>query len=147
MARVLAVVEQRDGALRKISNEVVTAARTIGEGVNAEVDALLFGPAGVAGQAEGLGKFGAARILVSEHADLTSPELAAQLIADVAKSGDYFAVVFAGSAQGKDLAPRVAARLDAPLATDVTAIAVENGELLLTRPVYSGRAIARIVLQ
>jgi electron transfer flavoprotein alpha subunit len=54
--------------------------------------------------------------------------------------------VFAGSAQGKDLAPRVAAKLDVPLASDVTALAVEGGELVITRPVYSGRAIARLVL-
>ena len=147
MARVLAIAEQRDGALRKISEEVVTAARTMAEAINGEVDALLLGPPGSAAQAAPLGRFGAARILSAEGADLQSPDVAAQVIAEHTRSGDYFAVIFAGSAQGKDLAPRVAARLNLPLASDVTALAVENNDLVITRPVYSGRAIAKVVLQ
>jgi electron transfer flavoprotein alpha subunit len=148
MARILAIAETRDGKLRKVSDEAVTAARTIGEQVSAEVDALVFGSEGVSSVVAGLGKVGAARVLVGESADLKlyAPDIAAQLVADTAKAGDYFAVVFAASAMGKDLAPRVAAKLDLPLATDATAIAVENGELVISRPVYAGRAIARIVL-
>ena len=148
MARILAIGETRDGKLRKVSDEAVTAARTIGEQVNAEVDALVFGPEGVSSAAAGLGKTGAARVLVGESADLKlyAPDIAAQLVADTAKAGDYFAVVFVASALGKDLAPRVAAKLDLPLATDATALAVENGELIISRPVYAGRTIARVVL-
>lgn len=149
MTRILAVVEQRGGTLRKVSEEVVTAARSIAEGVSAEVDALVFGASGASAGASGLGKFGAARILAAESDQLQqyAPELAAQIVTDVAKSGDYFAVVFPATALGKDLAPRVAAKLDVPLATDVTAMTVDSGELLVTRPVYSGRAMATVVLQ
>ncbi len=147
MPRILAVAEQRDGKIRKVSEEVVSAARTLGEAATADVDALLFGPAGAAAQAGSLGKFGAARVLVSESDALKSPDVAAQLIADTIKAGDYFAVVFAATSLGKDIAPRVAAKLDLPLATDVTALSVESGELLVTRPVYSGRAVARVILQ
>jgi electron transfer flavoprotein alpha subunit len=148
MSKILAIAEQRDGKIRKTSDEVVTAARTIAEATGAEVDAMLFGPAGAAAQARAFGKFGAARILVSESDALKSPDVAAQLIADTVKaSGDYFAVVFSASSLGKDIAPRVAARLDVPLASDVTALAIDGGELLITRPVYSGRAIARVTLQ
>src|SRR5687768_16370971 len=109
MTKILAVAEQRDGKIRKVSEEVVSAASTVAEGAGAEVDAILFGPAGAAGAAGGLGKFGAARVLVSESDALKSPDVAAQLIADTIKSGDYFAVVFAASSLGKDIAPRVAA--------------------------------------
>jgi electron transfer flavoprotein alpha subunit len=143
MARILAIAEQREGKIRKVSDEVVTAARSIGD----EVDALLFGPAGLAAQAGGLGKFGAARVLVSEGDALKSPEVAAQLIADTIKAGDYFAVVFPASSLGKDIAPRVAAKLDLPLASDAVALAMDGTELVITRPVYSGRAMARVVLQ
>jgi electron transfer flavoprotein alpha subunit len=148
MAKILAVAETRDGSLRKVSEEAVTAARTIAEQLNAEVDALVFGPEGVSGAAAALGKVGAARILVGESAELKqyAPDIAAQLVADTVKGGDYFAVVFAASAVGKDLAPRVAAKLDVPLATDATALAVQDGELVVSRPVYAGRAIARVVL-
>jgi electron transfer flavoprotein alpha subunit len=55
-------------------------------------------------------------------------------------------VLFAASAAGKDIAPRVAARLDLPLATEATDLAVEDGRLVVTRPVYAGRAFARLTL-
>lgn len=145
MSKILAVVEQRDGALRKVSNEVVGAARTIADAVGAEVHAVLIGPAGVAGSADELGRYGADRVLVIENDALAnySPDVAAATIAAQA-AGDTFAVVFAASAQGRDLAPRVAAKLDVPLAADVTAIDASGGELKVTRPVYSGRAYATI---
>jgi electron transfer flavoprotein alpha subunit len=53
----------------------------------------------------------------------------------------------AASAQGKDLAPRVAARLDVPLATEATELEVAAGELVITRPVYAGKVFARVTLR
>ncbi|HEU5211083.1 MAG TPA: electron transfer flavoprotein subunit alpha/FixB family protein [Longimicrobiales bacterium] len=145
MAKILAVVEQREGALRKVSNEVVGAARAIGDAVGAEVHAVLLGPSGVGGAAGELGRYGADRVLVVENDALAqySPEVAAATIAAQA-DGDTYAIVFAASAQGRDLAPRVAAKLDVPLAADVTAIDASGGELNVTRPVYSGRAFATL---
>lgn len=145
MAKILAVVEQRDGALRKVSNEVVGAARTIADAVGAEVHAVLLGPPGVAGGAGELGRWGADKVLVVENDALAqySPDVAAATVAAQAE-GDTYAIVFAASAQGRDLAPRVAAKLDVPLAADVTAIDASSGELQVTRPVYSGRAFATL---
>lgn len=145
MPKILAVAEQRDGTLRRVSNEVVSAARTLADAVGAEVHALLLGPTGTAAQAEALGRYGADRVLVVEHVALTHylPEVAAATVAAHA-GADTFAVLFGASAQGRDLAPRVAARLDLPLAADVTELSAEGGSLVVTRPVYSGRAFARI---
>jgi electron transfer flavoprotein alpha subunit len=53
-------------------------------------------------------------------------------------------VVLAASAQGKDLAPRVAAKLGAPLAADVTDVAVDGGSVVVTRPVYAGKALLKV---
>jgi electron transfer flavoprotein alpha subunit len=53
-------------------------------------------------------------------------------------------VVFAASAQGKDLAPRVAARLGVPLAADATELAVDGGAVIVTRPVYAGKAQLKV---
>jgi len=148
MARVLAIAEQRDCALRRVSHEVVSVARTIADSIGAEVDALAFGPAGLAAGAAELGKFGADRVLVAEDDvfKFNSPDHAVALVAEQLKNGDYFAVVFPASSMGKDLAPRVAARLNLPLATDVTAVDVDGGELVITRPVYAGRLLAKITL-
>jgi electron transfer flavoprotein alpha subunit len=146
MANVLAVVEQRDGALRRISEEVVSAAKQVADGIGGQVHALVIGPANVTG-ADGLGRFGAEKVIVAAtDADAPSPEVHAATVAEQVKGGDYFAVIFGASAQGRDLAPRVAAKLDVPLAGDATALEVEGGELVITRPIYAGRAFARVVI-
>ena len=145
MPNILAVAEQRDGALRKVSNEVVTAARQVADAVGGEVHVLLIGGPGVEGAAE-LARFGADRIRVQEAEALAhyTAEGYTGLVVDEVKGGDYFAVFFPASTAGKDLAPRVAARLDVPLVTDATAVEVEGGELVITRPVYGGRAFAKV---
>jgi len=149
MAAVLAVAEQRDGALRKISEEVTTAAFAVAQKLGAEVHAFVAGGSGTAGAAAALGKFGAAKILVAEGAafDTYDAEALAQLVADTVKQGDYAAVIFGGSSFGKDIAPRVAAKLDVPLATDATALDVDGGEIVVSRPIYAGRVIAKVVLE
>jgi electron transfer flavoprotein alpha subunit len=140
---VLAVVEQRDGTLRKISHEVVTAAHRLGGTVEALVCA-----AGPVKGADQLGKFGADKVVTLTNAAFAkyAPEGMAQAIAERAKGGDggYTAVVFAGSATGKDLAPRVAAKLGVALAGDVTDVGLEGGAVVATRPVYAGKALLKV---
>lgn len=148
MPRILAIAEQRDGALRRLSDEIVTAARTLGEAAGAEVDVLVAGSTGIGSAASGLAKFGAAKLLVAESDALKqyAPDVLAQLIADVAKKGDYVAIVFGASSIGKDLAPRVAAKLDVPLAADAIGVEFDGGKLTVKRPVYAGRALATVTL-
>lgn len=148
MANVLAVAEQRDGALRRISEEVVSAARTIASAVGGQVHAVVLGPGGTKAAAAALGKFGADVIHVAESDEFakSSPEGFAETIAQLVRGGDYFAVVFGGSSTGKDVAPRVAAKLDVPLASDATGLKVEGGELVVTRPMYGGRAFVQVSL-
>jgi len=148
MPRILAVAEQRDGALRRLSDEIVTAARTLAEAASAEVDVLVAGSTGIGSAASGLAKFGAAKLLVAESDALKqyAPDVLAQLIADVAKKGDYVAIVFGASSIGKDLAPRVAAKVDVPLAADAIGVAFDGGKLTVKRPVYAGRALATVTL-
>jgi len=138
---VLAVLEQRDGALRKISYEVVTAARRIGETVEGVVCAT-----GAVTGADHLGRFGADKVVTLTHAAFAkyNPEGCAQAIAERAKAGGYAAVLFAASATGKDLAPRVAAKLGVGLAADCTEIAAEGGAIVATRPVYAGKALLKV---
>jgi len=141
MTSVLAVVEQRDGTLRKISHEVVTAAHRLGGTVEALVCA-----AGPVKGADQLGKFGADKVVTLTNAAFATyaPEAYAQAIADRAKAGGYSAVLFAASATGKDLAPRVAARLGVGIAADCTEIAAEGGAIAATRPVYAGKALLKV---
>ncbi len=145
MTTVLAVLEQRDGALRKVSHEVLSAARQLADQLGATVDALICGAGPVAG-ADQLGRFGADRVLVATHADfaLYNPDGIAAT-AQAAAAG-HAAVLFAATATGRDLAPRVAAKLGVALATDVTALAVEGGKVVASRPMYAGKILARVRL-
>jgi len=148
MADVLAVVEQRGGRVLGVSREVVTAAKVVANGLGGSVHALVVGGPGLSGSVSELGAYGAERILVAEGEGLDrfQAESHAEVVARVAE-GDYAAVLFAASAQGKDLAPRVAARLDVPLASDVTGIDTRDGRLRVTRPVYGGKAFSHITFE
>jgi electron transfer flavoprotein alpha subunit len=149
MANILAVVEQRDGTLRRISAEVVTAAKQVADATGGEVHAVVMGAAGAVTGADSLGRNGAARVVQVEGDGLDRyvPEAYAAAVSDLAREGNYYAVLFGASAQGRDLAPRVAARLDVPLAGDATGLEMEGGELVVTRPVYAGRAFAQLIIR
>jgi len=143
MGTVIAVLEQRDGALKRVSHEVLTAARGLADAMGGEVHALVVGPAGTA--ADGLGEYGADKVLVAADDGLAlyQADLYAAIAAE--QAGAASAVLVAATALGKDLAPRIAARLDAPLATDATAVSYD-GAVVVTRPVYAGKAVYTLKL-
>ncbi len=147
MTDVLAVLEQRDGALRKVSHEVVTGARRLADALGGKVDALVLSAAPASG-VDRLGAFGADAVLVATNPAFSrySPEGFAHVVAERAKAGGYGAVVCAASAMGKDLAPRVAAKLGVALASDATDVAVEGGAVVVTRPVYAGKGLLKVRL-
>ena len=134
MGDVLAIAEQRDGKIRPVANEVVTVAATVAEGLGGSAHAMVLGGTAVGGD---LGNFGAEVVRVAEDPALEScvPETHAAIIADAVGSHGYAAVLFSATALGKDLAPRVAALVDAPLASDVTRLEIEGGRLVAMRPI------------
>ena len=154
MADVLAVTEQRDGVLRRTSHEAVWAARQLadamggGGGGGGKVDALVLGAPGVDAAGAGLGEAGADRVLVAESGGFGkyAPDGYTATVVAAVKAGGYGAVLLSATATGKDLAPRIAAALDAPLATDVTGVGFAGGKVTATRPVYAGKAIQTLTL-
>jgi electron transfer flavoprotein alpha subunit len=121
----------------------------LAEGLGGVARALVVGGPGVSASAASLGGYGAATIAAAEHDALAEyhPEGYADVVAQHVRDGGYAAVVFPATTLGKDLAPRVAAALDVPLATDVTALRVEGGKVLITRPVFSGKAFANLEIE
>src|SRR5262245_48979014 len=137
MGNVLAVLEQRAGKIRRVSLESLAAARQVA-GSGGQVDALLIGGAAT----PELGAFGADRVFVvnDERLALYQPSDYAALVAGRAREGSYQAIIVGATALGRDLGPRVAARLALPLLADVTAISPQDG-IVVNRPAYSGKAI------
>ncbi|MBT8397579.1 MAG: electron transfer flavoprotein subunit alpha/FixB family protein [Gemmatimonadetes bacterium] len=146
MGDVLAVVEQRRGNIRGVSFEVVSVAAGIAQGMGGTAHAMVIGGGGVSSAASDLGRFGAGKVLAAESDALVEyhPQGFAYAVSAAVKAGGYDAVVFGATAQGKDLAPRVAALLDVPLASDITDVQVESGGIVAVRPVFAGKAFASV---
>lgn len=145
MAAILAILEQRNGALRKGAAELLAAARRVADQGGATVDALVFGHGPVSGL-DGLGAAGADRVLVATHADFANycPDGTVATVASMA--ANCRAVFVAATSTGKDLAPRIAARLGSACAMDVTSVSSEGAIIRVVRPVYAGRALQTVDL-
>ena len=149
MANIFAFAEARAGELRKVSLEAVTAARTLADRAGGEVHAMLVGGPGIAAKSARLGEYGADVVLVIEHSAFAqyNPEATAAAAAERLRSGGYAVGVFSASAQGRDLAPRVAAKLQVPLASDVTAIESAADGIVVKHPAFAGKIVATLMLR
>jgi electron transfer flavoprotein alpha subunit len=150
MANTFAFAETRGGTVRKVAFEAVTAARRAADASGGgEVHALVIVGAGGSAAAEPLGRYGADRVFVVEHPDLGrySPEVFAATAAKLIPAGGYRAGFFPASAEGRDLAPRVAARLGSSLVSDVTSFELQGDALIARHPVYTGKAVATLRLE
>ena len=141
MTDILAVAESRDGSLAGVSREVATVARELADSLGGTLD--VAGAGATAGELAG---WGADRILQfgSDHLAAGRTDLLAAALAEHIGKHGYAAVVLAATATGKDLAPRVAAKLGVPLLADVTGVGVDGGAIVATRPVFAGKALARV---
>jgi electron transfer flavoprotein alpha subunit len=146
MAGIFAFAETRDGQLRKTALEAVTAARQVASQLGTEVHAVLIGGPGTGAASAELAKYGADKIFVAEHDALAqyAPEGYRSVAVDFIREHGCEVAIFPGSALGKDLAPRVAARLDVGYAGDCTALEVQDGEVIATRPRYAGKVFSRV---
>ncbi|ENQ3105471.1 electron transfer flavoprotein alpha subunit apoprotein [Bacillus sp. 491mf] len=146
MARkVLVMGEVRDGSLRNVSFEAVAAAKTIAEG--GEVVGLLLGES-VASFAQELISYGADRVVTVESDKLASytSDGYAQAFLAVYEEEKPEGIVFGHTSLGKDLSPKLAAKLEAGLVSDVTALEVAGGNIVFTRPIYSGKAFEKKIV-
>jgi electron transfer flavoprotein alpha subunit len=145
MAIILCLAEQKDGKLRRASLETVSEARRLAGPLGASVSAVLVGP-GSSALAGELAAYGADKVHVFEDAAFASyaTEAYARAFAQVITDTKPSVVLIPFTAMGKDLAPRVAAKAGAGLASDCVALSVEGGKLAARRPVYAGKAYATV---
>ena len=115
MAEVLVLVEQAGGEVKKVTLELLTAAARLGE-----PSAVWTGP-GAEGGRERLAEYGAARVYVADAADLADYVVApkAELLAQLVAEKSPAAVLVAGTAEGKEIAARLAVKTDSGVLTDV----------------------------
>lgn len=146
MARkVLALAEIRDGSLRNVSFEAIAAAKIIAQG--GEVVSVLAGES-VQSYANELFFHGADRVVVVEHPHLThyTPDGYSQALMAVIDEEKPEGIVFGHTALGKDLSPKLATKLNSGLVSDVVSVEEEGGNLIFTRPIYSGKAFEKKIV-
>ena len=143
MSNYFAFAESRHGSLRRVALEAITAARTAADASGGQVHAMVAGGAGVGALAPKLAAHGADVVLVLEHAAFGhyNPEALAATIASRLSSEAYRAAFFSASVQGRDLAPRVAAKCRVPLAGDVTDYAIGETDVVARHPGYTGKVV------
>lgn len=144
--KVLVFGEIRDGALRNVAFEGIAAAKQAADG--GEVIGFLLG-GNVQSLANDMIHFGADRVITVEHEQLQSytPEAYSQAVFQVIDSEKPEAVIIGHTAIGKDIAPRVAAKLKSGLVSDAIKVEADGDEVIFTRPIYSGKAFEKLVVR
>lgn len=147
MSKILVIGEAVEGTLRNVSFEAIAAAKKIDE--SAEVVAVLLGDGSLEAQANEMIQYGADRAITVSHENLKNytSEGYGQVVLQLIDEEDPTGIVMGHTAIGKDLTPKIAARLDLGLISDATDIENDGGEAVFTRPIYSGKAFEKKVIK
>jgi electron transfer flavoprotein alpha subunit len=141
MSKALVLAESRDGNLRNVSFEAIAAANLVAD----EVVVALIGQ-NVAADASQLAARGAHQVLVVEDERLQhyTPDGYGQVFMQLIERVAPDVIVFGHTSLGKDLSPKIAAKLQAGLISDVTSIEGTGTEASFIRPIYSGKAFEKV---
>jgi len=141
MSKILAFVESRENKIKNSGFETASTALKLANDIGADIEVLLIGNnvSSIAGE---LGEYGIKKVVVSEDAKLENYSTTAysKILAETAKLRGADIIILSASAMGKDISPRVSAKLESGLVADCTEIKAEGGNITATRPVYAGKA-------
>lgn len=144
MGNILVVGEHTDGKVKKVTFELITKAAELAKELGSEVDAVIIGH-GIQ-KPEELGHFGAKKVYVIDTPKLEkyNTEGVTKVLGELAPEIKPSIILGTASPLGKDLFPRVAARLGAGLASDCTDLKIDSGKLVASRPIYAGKAFVDV---
>jgi electron transfer flavoprotein alpha subunit len=140
-------IEQREGLIQNVALELLGQARKLADKLNDKVYAIFLGH-GIADQAQSLIARGADEVIVVDAPELKeyTTEPYTQAICQIIKERKPESLFIGATTLGRDLGPRISARIGSGLTADCTKIEIgENGEMLMTRPAFGGNLMATIV--
>lgn len=137
---ILAVIETRDGEIKKAGLEALNEAKRIGAALGLPVCAALLGPAPE--NPETLGEYGAEKAYIADSPNLANFSAIAygRALHKIAEKCKPNVILIPATTWGRDISSTLAGLMDAPLAEDCTELKVEDGKLLALRPVYAGKS-------
>lgn len=139
MAGIFVLAEHRQGQIRDITYEMLTKAREISEKTGTELTAVLLGK-NVKEHAKTLADYAKTVILIEDDKlENFNSEAYKKILSTLITQHKPTLVVMGHTSYGVDLAPRLAAALNLPLATDCIDLAFENGALTVTRQMFGGK--------
>jgi electron transfer flavoprotein alpha subunit len=126
----------------------VSEGRRLADALGQELTVILLG-SNIKDKAALMGQYGVDKVLVCDDPKLEpyTTDAYVSVISGLVKDGDPAVLLVGASVEGKDLSSRLAARLDVAMAQDCTAFAVEDGNLVATRPIYAGKAYAKVTFE
>ncbi len=138
--KILAVLEQREGKLKKVSIEAASVAANLGKDLGHDVEAVVVG--GDINDLNNISKYGISKIVHLKNSDLTNYSSSgySEAISNYAKEAGAVCLIIGNTALGNDLAPRLAVKLNSACLMDCINLQVESNEIVATRPVYGGKA-------
>ncbi|MCD1147438.1 electron transfer flavoprotein subunit alpha/FixB family protein [Peptoniphilus sp. KCTC 25270] len=147
---VFVFVEQRDGEIQKVGLELLGKASDLAKDLGQEVTAIFFGH-NIKDKTENLIQHGANRVILVEDEKLKEylTEPYAKCLSEVIRKYEPEIVLFGATSIGRDLAPRLAARIHTGLTADCTSLEIEDEtkNLMMTRPAFGGNLMATIVCE
>ena len=145
---VFVFAEQRDGNIQGVAFELLGKARDLANQLQEEVYAILLGGKDIEQKAESLIAFGADRVILATEKELEqyTTETYAQAICQIVNEYKPSILLLGATTIGRDLGPRLSARLTTGLTADCTKLEIsEEKELLMTRPAFGGNLMATII--
>lgn len=145
MGNVLILAEHQDGKVKKTALELASKGKELASGIGGQVEAVLIGP-GAEGVANELAAYGVKKAYVLENPKLEKYNTIGyvKVLADLVSESKPDIFLASATPGGKDLFPRLAANLNTGLASDSVDLKIEDGKLVATHPVYSGKALVDI---
>lgn len=145
---VLVYIEVREGKIKKSSLEALSEGRRRAKDLNTEANAVLVGH-NLENLAPGIFPYGASKVYVLENPLLSHYSTAAyaQALFSLVEETKPGIILFSASSMGKDLAPRLAAKLGVTAASDCTKTSCRDGKLEVMRPIFAGKAFASLTFK
>ncbi|HHX14300.1 MAG TPA: electron transfer flavoprotein subunit alpha/FixB family protein [Clostridiales bacterium] len=140
------IIEHHDGEVRKVSLEILSKCREIADKTGDPLVAVIPGK-DVAALADSVAAYGADKVILVDDAKLEGYTTGAytSALSKVAKKEEPAAIIIGNTAIGKDLAPRLAQRLGAGMASDAVGMEHDDANFLsFKRPIYGGKAFATV---
>jgi electron transfer flavoprotein alpha subunit len=147
MGNVLVIAQIIDGEMKKATASAAAFAAKAASHIGGNYGIAALGDS-LAKASDALASLGAAKVHLAEDKELDSglAERWVPVLAQIVKAGGYTVVVSPASSTGKDVLPRLAALLDAGMASEVTGVGFDGGKLVYTRPMYAGNVNGTAVI-